>query len=212
MNYEDASWKEMNLPTLWELTEIGNFDGVIWFRKKIVLPDSWKNQELILNLGPIDDMDRTYVNGQLVGAYEKDGFWQKERVYNVSKELIQSNELTIAVRVIDNQGGGGLYGKKEQLTTHPVNSKEVISLAGGWKYLPVAEYRESMFYVFGSEKSDYYSKPELKIEFSAYSPTSLFNAMIHPVVPYSLRGAIWYQGESNGRQSQTVYNTFPADD
>ena len=209
LNYEDASWKEMNLPTLWESTEVGNFDGVIWFRKKIVLPDSWKNQELILNLGPIDDMDRTYVNGQLVGAYEKDGFWQKERVYNVSKELIQSNELTIAVRVIDNQGGGGLYGKKEQLTIHPVNSNEVISLAGGWKYLPVAEYRESMFYVFGSEKSDYYSKPELKIEFSAYSPTSLFNAMIHPLVPYSLRGAIWYQGESNAGNPKQYTTLFP---
>lgn len=207
--YDDANWKEINLPTGWESTEVGNIDGVIWFRKKITVPDSWKNQELILSLGPIDDMDRTYVNGKLVGSYEKDGFWQKERVYNVSKELIQSNELTIAVRVIDNQGGGGLYGKKEQVNIHPINSNEIISLAVSWKYLPVAEYRESKFYVFGSEKSDYYSKPELKIEFSAYTPTSLFNAMIHPLVTYNLRGAIWYQGEANTGNPKQYLTLFP---
>ncbi len=30
-----------------------------------------------------------------------------------------------------------------------------------------------------------------------HSPTVLFNGMIHPVIPYGIRGAIWYQGESN---------------
>lgn len=208
-DYDDTNWKEMNLPTLWESTEVGNFDGVVWFRKKIVIPDSWKNQELILNLGPIDDMDRTYVNGKLVGAHEKDGFWQKDRIYNIPKELAQSNKIVIAVRVLDNQGGGGIYGKKEQLSIHPINSNESISLAGNWKCLPVAEYREAMFFVFGGEKNDYYSKPELKIEFSAYTPTSLFNAMIHPLVPFNLRGAIWYQGESNVGNPEQYVNLFP---
>lgn len=28
-------------------------------------------------------------------------------------------------------------------------------------------------------------------------PTALYNAMIHPLVPFAIRGAIWYQGESN---------------
>lgn len=31
----------------------------------------------------------------------------------------------------------------------------------------------------------------------AGTPTALYNAMIHPLVPFALRGAIWYQGESN---------------
>lgn len=29
------------------------------------------------------------------------------------------------------------------------------------------------------------------------TPTALYNAMIHPLVPFAIRGAIWYQGESN---------------
>jgi sialate O-acetylesterase len=208
-DYDETNWKEMNLPTLWESTEVGNFDGVVWFRKKIVIPDSWKNQELILNLGPIDDMDRTYVNGKLVGAHEKDGFWQKDRIYNIPKELVQLNDLMISVRVLDNQGGGGIYGKKEQLNIHPSNSDEIILLAGIWKYLPVAEYRESKFYVFGGDKNDYYQKPIVSVEISAYTPTTLYNAMIHPLIPYNLRGAIWYQGESNTENPKQYATLFP---
>ena len=208
-DYNDTDWKEMNLPTQWESTEVGNFDGVIWFRKKINIPDIWENQELILNLGPIDDMDRTYVNGKLIGAHEKNGFWQKDRVYNVPKELVQSNELVIAVRVLDNQGGGGIWGTKEKLNIHPINSDEIISLADSWKYLPVAEYRGQKFFVFGADKNGYYQKPKVSVEISAYTPTALYNAMIHPLIPYSIRGVIWYQGESNTSNPKQYEKLFP---
>jgi sialate O-acetylesterase len=30
-----------------------------------------------------------------------------------------------------------------------------------------------------------------------YTPTGLYNGMIHPLVPFAIRGALWYQGESN---------------
>ena len=209
INFDDKNWREINLPKGWEATEVGNVDGAIWFRKKISIPESWKNQELMLNLGPIDDMDRTFINGKFVGGYERDGFWQKERSYVVSKELTQENELTIAIRVIDNQGGGGLYGKAEQVNIHPVNSNEIISLAGNWKYLVAAEYRDSKFFVFGSENNDYYLKPELKVQPSAYTPTCLYNGMINPLVPYNLRGAIWYQGESNTGKPKQYAALFP---
>jgi sialate O-acetylesterase len=199
----------MNLPTLWENAEIGNFDGVIWFRKKIIIPDFWKNQELVLNLGPIDDMDRTYINGKLVGVHEKDGFWQTKRVYNIPRELVQTNELTIAVRVLDNQGGGGIYGKKEQLNIHLVNTNEIISLAGNWKYLPVAEYRGSMFYIFGSDSNTYYNRPKMRIHLSQYTPTTLYNAMINPIIPYNIKGAIWYQGEANTGKPEEYATLFP---
>ncbi|MGD9498535.1 MAG: sialate O-acetylesterase, partial [Armatimonadota bacterium] len=34
-------------------------------------------------------------------------------------------------------------------------------------------------------------------------PSNLFNAMIHPLIPYAIAGAIWYQGESNARSGET---------
>ena len=209
VNYDDSNWKEMNLPTLWESTEVGNLDGVVWFRKKIEIPESWKSKNLVLELGPIDDMDITFVNDVKVGSYEKDGFWQTDRVYNVLGKLITSNEITIAVRVMDTQGGGGIYGKKDKLKIHPVNSDEGISLSGKWKYLPVAEYRFQKFYVFGADKNDYFSRPKMKIDLSAYMPVTLYNGMIHPLIPYSLKGIIWYQGEANTGKPEQYATLFP---
>lgn len=209
VSFDDTKWKVMKLPGGWEATEVGTFDGIIWFRKKINIPDTWKNQDLVLNLGPIDDCDRTFVNGKLVGAYEKDGFWQTDRVYKISHELVQSNQLVIAVRVTDTQGGGGLWGVPEKLNIKCENNNETISLAGEWNYLPVAEYRGQKFYVFGVEKNDYSEKPKLKFELSPYSPTTLYNAMINPLVPYNIRGAIWYQGEANTGNPKQYEKLFP---
>ncbi|MFO7447539.1 MAG: sialate O-acetylesterase [Ignavibacteriaceae bacterium] len=197
INYPDNNWKTVELPQLWESTEIGDFDGIVWFRKKVEIPEEWLNRDLVIELGPVDDMERTFINGKLIGRLEKEGFWRTNRVYNIPKGTLDSKELVIAVRVIDNQGGGGIYGTKESMKIHPSDSDENISLSGEWKYLPVAEYRAQKFYVFGSEKNDFYSKPELNVNLSSNTPTVLFNAMINPIIPYSIKGAIWYQGESN---------------
>jgi len=209
VNFDDSNWKEMNLPTLWESSEVGNFDGVIWFRKKIKIPDDMVNKDLVLELGPIDDMDITFVNGTKVGSYEKDGFWQTKRIYNVAANLVSSNEISIAVRVVDPQGGGGIYGKPEELKIHSLNSDESISLSGYWKYLPVAEYRNLKFYVLGVDGNDYYSRPKMKTDFSANTPTTLYNGMIRPLVPYSIKGVIWYQGEANVDNPEQYATLFP---
>ncbi|MGE5811960.1 MAG: sialate O-acetylesterase, partial [Ignavibacteria bacterium] len=209
VSFQDTGWKEMNLPTLWERTEAGNFDGGVWFRKKIEIPSEWLNKDLVLELGPVDDMDRTYVNGTLVGTYEALGYWSTDRVYNVPKKIVTGNQVLIAVRILDTQGGGGIYGAPEKMKLHPQGSEESISLGGPWKYLPVAQYRDQKFYVFGSDGDKYNSKPSLSFVISEYTPTALFNAMINPVVPYSIRGAIWYQGESNVGEPQEYLKLFP---
>ena len=38
---------------------------------------------------------------------------------------------------------------------------------------------------------------------SHQDPTRLYKGMIHPLVPYAMRGAIWYQGESNGGEGES---------
>jgi len=37
------------------------------------------------------------------------------------------------------------------------------------------------------------------------SPSAIYNSMVHPLTPYAMRGAIWYQGESNGGEGITYY-------
>ncbi len=209
VEYDDSRWKEMKLPGDWENSGVGNFDGVVWFRKKIEIPAAWLNKELILELGPIDDIDATYVNGERVGGYETEGNWKTNRVYAVPAELVKEDTLTIAVRVIDYGGGGGLWGTPEQLKLHRKDSEENISLAGNWKYLPVAEYANEKFYVYGELGEEYNNRPHLEFDFSAYSPTTLYNGMISPLIPFAVKGAIWYQGESNTEHPELYKTLLP---
>ncbi|MFA7288506.1 MAG: sialate O-acetylesterase [Melioribacteraceae bacterium] len=196
-DYDDSDWLSINLPTGWENSKIGNYDGVIWFRKKIEIPNEWVGKELVLELGPIDDMDVTYVNGVKVGAYETGGYWQTPRVYTVPKDVAKSNIITIATRVIDNKGGGGIYGQNEMLKIYKKDGGDPIFIAGEWNYLPVAEYLGGRFFVFNAKNGDYLDAPKSEINISEQAPTVLYNAMIAPLVPYKIKGAIWYQGESN---------------
>jgi sialate O-acetylesterase len=197
VDFNDADWKETAVPGTWEYSEIGQFDGVIWYRKKVEIPADWINKDLVLELGPIDDMDITYFNGKQVGSYEKLGHYADKRVYNIPASLNNSNAAAIAVRVMDTQGGGGLYGSKEELKLTNAATGESLPLAGIWKYLVTAEYSGGFFYIFGIENNDYGERPPVGISLGPSTPAALYNAMISPVVPYTIKGAIWYQGESN---------------
>jgi sialate O-acetylesterase len=54
-------------------------------------------------------------------------------------------------------------------------------------------------------------RPQLQQDprFSPNSPSTLYNGMIAPVVPYAIRGAIWYQGESNCSRAFQYRTLFP---
>ena len=41
-------------------------------------------------------------------------------------------------------------------------------------------------------------------------PTALFNSMINPLVPYAIKGVLWYQGESNRKEPENYKKLFPA--
>lgn len=208
--FNDDKWVSISLPQLWESTSIGNFDGAVWFRKKIEIPKDWINKDLILELGPIDDVDRTYVNGELVGKTEEEQKWQLDRFYDINKEIVQSTTLIIAVRVIDYGGGGGLYGERSKLKIYQPDKKKEILLAGNWKVLPVAEYINTGFYVYGSKDEEYFSRPEIPMEVSANkTPTLLYNAMIVPLIPFQIKGSIWYQGEENTKEPELYRKLFP---
>jgi sialate O-acetylesterase len=202
--FDDSKWKTMKLPTTWEKAGLPEKDGVVWFRKTIDLPDGWEGQTLKLSLGPIDDGDNTYFNGTQVGqtaAFNR-GNWQVPRNYNVPNNLVKKGKLTIAVRAIDLSGEGGIWGKPEQLTLTRADGKgEAISLAGDWKYLLAHELNgqnrptRRPGTLFGPEHP--------------HAPAGLFNGMIAPIVPYTIQGAIWYQGESNASRAKQYGKLFP---
>jgi sialate O-acetylesterase len=206
--FDDASWQPIALPGTFEKVT-GEFDGAVWFRKTIEISKDIAGKELILSLGPIDDMDRAFFNGELVGATEKGGYWQIKRDYTVPGNLVKEGSNTISVRVIDTQGGGGIYGEpgSMKLIANKGNSVS-LSIEGDWKYQPVAELIGNKFYVFDFFKNEFSQKKRPK-SLGPYSPSTLYNAMVYPVLNYRIKGAIWYQGEANVDRADQYAKIFP---
>ena len=187
--YDDGKWADMELPGLWEGKGLNDLDGVVWFRKEVDLSMTDASKDFILELGPIDDDDKTWVNGKLVGEMEQ--AYNTPRVYKVPAAVLRPGKNVITVRVNDTGGGGGVYGSPEQMKMG--NGTNEISLAGNWKYRLSPQLVK-----FNSSLTGPNSQPTL-----------LFNGMIQPLIPYALQGVIWYQGESNAGRAYEYRKIFP---
>ncbi len=206
-DFDDSSWDLMPVPSVFE-NYLGNFDGAVWFRKEFSLSGDEENTNLKLFLGTIDDIDATYLNGIKIGGFEKDGFWKQERSYDIPAGLLKQGKNTVAIRVIDVRGGGGIYGNMELGIIK--NNKYIVKLNGDWKYLPVALFVGNNIRIFGEGEKSFKSMPLAGIQQNQNSPSVLYNAMIAPLVPYTIKGAIWYQGESNVGRGKQYRQLFPA--
>ncbi len=190
-DFDDHDWRIMNLPTIWEKAGYPDLDGIVWFREKVNIPASWVGKPLEMGLGPIDDNDITWFNGTKVGATEG---WLVSRAYKIPGDLVKAGENVIAVRVTDLGGNGGIYGQKEMLKIYPAGTSpdQGIGLAGGWKY-KIAFVRHSTSLITQNPNN----------------PTVLYNGMMAPLIPFAVRGAIWYQGESNVGRAKQYAKLFP---
>ena len=180
-----SQWKTMNAPGDWEWGGLPTVDGDVWFRREVMLPESGLFKNMILHIGSVDDEDSTYVNGQLAGSTKG----KSPRAYALPEGLLKPGRNVIAVRVADRGGVGGIVGQPEQLRVSGDNVD--VPLAGNWQYR-----------VAGIHESSYNPGP------NTYA-TQLFNAMINPLLPYAIAGAIWYQGESNAGRAYQYRRTFP---
>jgi len=139
LSFDHAKWKTMKLPGHFENAGLPGHDGVVWFRKTIELSAGQAKSKAVLNLGQIDDMDVTWVNGSRVGGYENPGHHYTVRKYPVPAGLLKAGKNTIAVRVMDHGLPGGIAGKPEQLVLQL--GKETISLANAWHFSPGANLK-----------------------------------------------------------------------
>lgn len=202
LNFDDATWGSIDLPGRVDQMENGEIDGAIWIRKEIEITDI--SNDYTLHIGAIDDMDATYVNGEKIGGLAGNGVWNMERKITVPKNLLKKGKNIIAIRIIDTGGKGSVEGRMEL-----VNEKGVsISLEGAWNSLMIAEIYLGKFYGYGL-KNDLSERPEIQL-MNPNIPTVLYNAMINPLVPYNIKGAIWYQGESNVGRDLQYRQLFPA--
>lgn len=185
-SFDDTRWPRMKVPGLWEQQGLENFDGTVWFRKAITISGADAGKPAELQLGMIDDNDETFINGTKAGSTKG---YNVKRIYKVPAGILKAGRNVVAVRVQDTGGGGGFYGDPGDAKII-IDSKEQ-SLEGDWSFQVESLQQESA-----------------SLSPNAY-PSLLYNAMIHPLIPFAIKGAIWYQGESNAERAYQYRKAFP---
>ena len=186
VDFDDSGWERIELPRTWP----ESMDGAIWYRREVTLPEDWAGRDVQISLGSIDDYDVTYFNGERVGSTgnETANWWVHWRQYTIPGRLVKAGRNVVAVRVFDDLSGGGFTGMPEDMYVKAAGGAERISLAGPWRQqmelsLPAIQVSRPPSVPFGPKNPN--------------APGTLYNGMIYPLAPYAVRGAIWYQGESN---------------
>ena len=185
-DFDDSKWPSIKLPGVWENQGLPDLDGTVWFRKIITIADADAGKAATLNLSMIDDNDETFVNGVKVGSTQS---YNEARKYTIAAGILKTGKNNIAVKVEDTGGDGGIYGSANDMTFIIDNKPQ--SLAGDWVF-QVASIPTGFTSV---GPNDY--------------PSMLFNAMLYPLIQYSIRGAIWYQGETNTGRAYQYRTAFP---
>ncbi len=187
-DYNSQAWPKICVAQTWEEQPFGlsDLDGIVWYRKEVVLDANAAAKSVTLSLGKIDDFDETYVNGIWVGSTKN---YAENRIYNVPAGVFKTGKNIIAVRVEDTGGGGGFYGDSTAIRIKTEDG--VVPLGDNWSFrIAKVEGRGP-----GFGPNDF--------------PSLLFNAMIYPLIPYGIRGVLWYQGEANTERAYQYRTAFP---
>ncbi|HEY4060596.1 MAG TPA: sialate O-acetylesterase [Puia sp.] len=184
---DTSDWKPIRVPGYWADQGFPKVNGVAWYRKEIEVPAAMTGQPATLLLGSIVNSDSVYVNGVLSGTTS---YQYPSRQYTLPAGLLRAGKNSLVVRVINVAGKGGFVpGKSYEILA----AGQTIDLSGEWKYRLGAT-----------------ADPLPGQTFFQYKPLGLFNGMLAPLLPYTIRGVIWYQGESNTGNAKEYRSLFPA--
>ncbi|WP_457442641.1 sialate O-acetylesterase [Roseateles sp. P5_E4] len=180
----DTAWPTLQAPQVWESQGLPDLDGIVWMRRRIELSAAQAAGAAQLHLTKVDDCDEVWVNGQRVGG--QCGYDQPRR-YELAPGLLRAGANWIAVRITDTGGGGGFHGDAAALRLDTAAGS--LPLAGAWR-ARVEQVSAST----GPTAND--------------APTLAHNGLIAPLQGLSVRGVLWYQGESNTGRAAAYADGF----
>ena len=189
-----AGWHDVTLPAKLKESKAvpTNFTGTVWLRRDVDLPEAVAGKGGMLNLVRVKDMNAAWVNGRSVGDSESVNWLRKQRV---PAGLLHAGRNTVAVRLVCLEGECGLTGKAEDLALTP-EGLPPVALAGTWKLRLGVAFADA---------------PPMPARFDRVAGvTSLYNGMIAPLLPLTLTGMLWYQGESNTDAAWQYRKLLPA--
>jgi len=186
-------WKEVSVPSGFGGLGLDAFDGAAWFRRDVELTADQAAGAATIDLGVVDDYDATWINGAMVGESAQQNSPQS---HAIPAGTLRAGRNSIAIRVLDTGGGGGFTSPAEALSLNLADGTK-IPLAGTWQGRVGVDLTKATAFPI-----DLGGNPNV--------PTSLSNGMIEPIVPLSIKGAIWYQGENNAGRAYQYRRVLPA--
>ena len=186
-------WSKVNLPG--SLQSVGlPATGTLWLRKEVLIPAADARKPFRLEWGPEQGFETVYWNGQPIQSLTyKD--WQgidQYRAYTIPAEQVKEGGNLLAVRIY------APVAMPKALDR--INQK----IQGEW--LGKAEFA---FPPLDAQQAARAPVPPLAQRPPQDLPGSLFNGMIAPITPYTIRGVIWYQGEFNCPRAWQYRIAFP---
>ncbi len=178
---DTRAWRKVTVPEDGGKADVPEFHGIRWFRKDVDVPADWAGKDLRLYVTGIWEPDTTYFNGMKVGAF---GQGWINRTSRVPGSLVKAGRNVIAVRLPAQRG------RKYQ----GPSAKSTLSLAGDESEAAIP---------LGGERWLRDSTPARKLtpyprrlDDNFQLATVLYNGMIAPLTPFSVKGMLWYQGET----------------
>lgn len=186
-NTDISDWQPIAVPSYWSGTELEGVNGVVWYSRKVNIDKELADKSAMIILGCIVDADSVFINDRFIGST---GYQYPPRRYTIPEGILKEGENSITIRVISNSGNAGFVPDK---TYGIVFNTDTIDLKGEWRYKLGARM-----------------EPLAGETFIRWKPGGLYNAMLAPLLNYSIKGVIWYQGESNAGRPQEYTELFPA--
>ena len=177
---DTAGWTRVPALDLWEKWPspvLADFNGMVWYRTRVTLTPAQAAQAATLDIGAIDEMDQTWVNGRAVGT----GAGDEPRRYPLPAGTLIAGDNVVTVNILDTWETGGPFGPAERRAITLADGTR-IALTGTWFYRKVDFNRP---------------RPPRAPWHPASGQGTLYNGMIAPLGAYGLRAMAWYQGESN---------------
>jgi sialate O-acetylesterase len=173
---EAGPWQSASASAAWVVPALADHLGMGWYRTMLQLDAAQAGQPSVLELGRIDELDTTWINGRIVGSSFGAGL---ARRYVLPAGTLHAGENTLVVNVLNTYREGGLPAEPRALR---LADGSRLPLAGPWDYQTVPAAQRM---------------PPTAPWLSSWGMGTLHNGMVAPLAGYGLRGALWYQGESN---------------
>jgi len=190
---DESDWTTVNLPSRFSGMGLNGYRGAVWFRKTIELPDPLPAGYTQLTTGSNDGVDMNYVNGVRTDFGSSVLNWRNKPV---PAGVLKPGKNVIAIRFVGTSGNSGFT----------FNGQDGLNLLVGGKIIPLAgEWKMKKDFEISKDRP----MPDL-VEDNPYWPTTLYNGMLYPLMPLGIKGAIWYQGETNVGRGEQYSRLLPA--